>query len=375
MQQYLQQGLDRPRRFSCRLLLVPKDGMLPLTGQLMHPDCGKLQCRAKLVHYERALAEEVRGFVQQQELLSQAGKLGLEAQTALLQLFQRFLPLEHVADMLGRWRNDAQQVQFRQASLQPVKILLYGGTGEGKSSLVSALLDMPGIAPSDCSGTAVTSCTMIYSYREYARQPQQKPRSEHPEGWAEWLAQGTSDSRPTMTMSSKTSATKRFGARLHFLSPAAFRQQRHDMVACVAEYWLHERKECKIPAKLPANETHEAFFATQRLQEWYGARFAGAAQGWRNQQDMLQYLQSQDSTVKGLQLLFGMQSDQTGLMSLKRSADGSAVYVLEENDLQCFCEQLRDWVTVNSANGCALPACMKHALCPFPWPHLLRVEV
>ena len=199
-----------------------------------------LEFGAKLVHHGSRLPE-VADYLASRKNMLDANKAARAAQGDVVRLLQQFLGFNWVApvaETLLSWKQEVDEVVLGPQEPRPISILLYGSTGEGKSALVSALLDMPGIAPSDCAGSAVTSCTMIYKYRHHHESAAPKPQSENPQGWAQWLVQ-VSEGAPTAS----ESPWCKYGATLHFLKPSAFQEQRRQLVETIADYWLSERKE------------------------------------------------------------------------------------------------------------------------------------
>ena len=329
---------NQPRRFDIVIDLV---GDTPMTGCIMKSDngnCTKLRHSTKLVLHDRHPSGEVHEYLQRRGMMSQANQIGRATQSGAVKLLDQFLDLGAVAETLCTWKTELLAVSMKKKEPQPVKILLYGSTGEGKSALVSALLDMPGIAPSDCAGTAVTSCTMIYSYRQHVQSEVWKPQSGDNKGWAQWLSQISRG--PGGAHAAKAANTAKFGAKVDFLTPSAFKEQRSQLVDSIADYWLGERRERAIQAKLPQNDQHEAYFAMQTLHEWYG-RHLFAVPSWRAKADFLRHLEQKDPEIEGLQILFGKHCGPN-----ITNENGAAIYAMEEDDPVNFCDQLREWVTV-----------------------------
>jgi len=335
VQKFLAEGYQRHLRFDIVIDLV---GDTPMTGSIMKSDNDKLHHSSKLVLHDRRPPREVHEYLRHREMMSQANQIGRATRSGAVKLLDQFLGLGAVAETLCTWKAELLAVSMEKEEPQPVKILLYGSTGEGKSALVSALLDMPGIAPSDCAGTAVTSCTMIYSYRQHLQGEVWKPQSGDNKGWAQWLSQISGG--PGGAHAAKAANTAKFGAKVHFLTPSAFKEQRGQLVDSIADYWLGERKERAIQAKLPQNDQHEAYFAMQTLQEWYG-RHLFAVPSWRTKADFLRHLEQKDPEIEGLQILFGKHCGP----NITRE-NGAAIFTMEENDALNFVEALRQWVTV-----------------------------
>ena len=331
---------NQPRRFDIVIDLV---GDTPMTGRIMKSANGncseELRHSTKLVLHDRHPSREVHDYLRRRGMMSQANQIGRATQSGAVKLLDQFLGLRAVRDTLCTWQAELLAVSMTKEEPQPVKILLYGSTGEGKSALVSALLDMPGIAPSDCAGTAVTSCTMIYSYRHHVQSEVWKPQSGDNKGWAEWLSQISGG--PGGDHAAKAANTAKFGAKVHFLTPSAFKEQRSQLVDSIADYWLSERKERAIQGKLPQNDQHEAYFAMQTLHEWYG-RHLFAVPSWRTKADFLRHLEQKDPEIEGLQILFGKKC---GPNITKEN--GATIFSMEENDALNFVEALREWVTVS----------------------------
>eukprot|EP00435_Cladocopium_sp_Y103_P059151 s631_g21.t1 len=124
-------------------------------------------------------------------------------------------------------------------------------------------------------------------------------------------------------------------------------EQRNQLIESIADYWLNDRKERAIRAKLPPNDQHEAYFATQTLHEWYGDHLFAVA-SWRNKIDFLRYLEAKDPQIEALQILFGnLHGDKITI------ENDAAIYKMEEDDPLAFCDQLRGWVTVSASKKMA----------------------
>ena len=314
----------------------------PMTGHIKS-ETAELPHAAQLVLYQR-FQEATRRYVSQTETMVNSRKTARAAQSEVARCLASLLEVSKasaVAEALSTWKAELLGVDLSLEEPEPVKILLYGGTGEGKSALVSALLDMPGIAPSDCAGSAVTSCTMIYNYRPHDEKKINKPESANPVGWAPWLWQ-IANALPVAD-----SGPCKYGAKLHFMKPSAFIEQRKLLVESIANYWLRERKEARIQARLPPNDRHEAYFATQTLVEWYGSHLF-SVEGWGTGPALLDHLKQKDPQIAGLQMLLGL----CGGPNVSEF-EGGVVYSLEEDDASVFCSELREWVTVSTAKRMA----------------------
>lgn len=302
---------------------ISSDGILP---ELLHV--------AKLVLYERQSTGTERYLAHTQSMVDSKNTVR-EAQATTAKLLAGYFDLEPVAETLRSWKTELTAVTLSKKVPETVKILLYGSTGEGKSALVSALLDMPGIAPSDCAGSAVTSCTMIYNYRAHTEKEAKKPDSKEPAGWAQWLSQIALPPRDRAS-----TGPCKYGATLHFLSPLAFSEQRKQLVDSIGDYWLNERREGTIQARLPHDDQHDAYFAIQTLLEWYGDHVF-SVKGWRTRADLMKHLEQKDSQIEGLKMVLGK------CQGPNITFQEGTIYVLEQDDPSVFCEELREWVTVS----------------------------
>ena len=65
-----------------------------------------------------------------------------------------------------------------------------------------------------------------------------KPESQEPGGWAQWLAQVANG-----VPAAADSGTGKYGAKVHFMKPSAFCEQRKLLVDSIAGYWLSQRKD------------------------------------------------------------------------------------------------------------------------------------
>lgn len=172
IQQLLQDGFVSPPKLS---LQFKDSGM---SGYLRNPpnESIDLAFKAEVCRRPEEVSEDVKLYLSKARIVEAAADQTRKLRDQVQEKLMAF-PGGHARESLRSWAED--MAAFDLSALEttrPVKILVYGGTGEGKSSLISVVVDMPGVSPSDCLGLAVTSCTTCYSFRPHYPSTACKPQ-------------------------------------------------------------------------------------------------------------------------------------------------------------------------------------------------------